>query len=377
MEFSRFVLFCYILGIKQALGVNDLSSFIDSSSTIDNSIFNEYEQSKNEYQKSVLSSEVNNNLGRGFPSSTRDNSNESELKDGFVEFSSISSSYHPNSEFSENLRLFSNLLISPIMDKSTAILGELSFKYSLDGIRSELINAENYYSPTKLFNKLFGPRGEKNNTRLLRYGFLHALINEINNHFLKEIDFKYKLHRELLTDTLKYEECIGLFNDANKQNKALLTMINKRIFEIICDQVANNNSFIKMQSWDNHISKIINHIQKSIHSISENFNVKPKAMKINDFPEVPEIKVSGTDIKLRYLNIVKSIDAIKKKEHVLFNSLIFTKKMAVRISTQYLQNGNELVQRCIEIIKFENPALMREKYQREKLEQICKISMGS
>lgn len=375
MKFAIFILLFYILGINLVFAVNDSLNSIDSSRNMDDSIFNEYEQSKNKYQESVFSPEMNNGIYRDL-SAIDNNLDKNILKNKFIALNSTSFSHYPNSEFSTNLGLFSNLLISPIMDKSAAILGELSFKYSLDGIRAELVSVEHNYSPAKLVNKLFGPRGTKNNARLLRYGFLSALMDEINNRFLKKTDLKYKLHPKLLTEMLEYKECVDLLNDAN-QHIILLATINKVVFEIICEQVINNNLFIKMQSWDKQVLKIISYIQKNVDSIRENLDVKSRTIKMSYLPKVPEIKVNGKDIKLRYLNIVKSIDTIKKKEYALFKSLIFTKKIAVKISTQYLQNGEELVQRCIDIIKSENPALMRETYQKEKLEQICRISMGN
>ncbi|KAH8583922.1 uncharacterized protein ELE39_002680 [Cryptosporidium sp. chipmunk genotype I] len=381
MKFVAFLLLCYyMLGINGVFGVSDLSNFIEPSIFLNSPTFDVYERNKNDYKRSVLSSKVSNSfINNDLLKSIEDTVNINQKKNGFVGSNFTDSLYYDRSELSENLRAFSNLLISPIMGKSTAILGELSFKYSLDGVRSELIDTGSHYSPVKLVNKLFGPRGAKNNAMgLLRYGFLYALINEINNRFSKKTDFKYELHPKLLIDPLKHNECVSLLAEANIHSKPLLILtINKRIFEIICEQVTKNNFFIEMHSWDNQISKIISYIQENIQSIQKNLDFESKTIRVTYLPKAPEIKVSGTEIKLRYLNIVKSIDLIKKKEYSLFSSLIFTKKIAVKISTQYLPNGTELVQRCIEIIKSENPALMREVYQREKIEQICKISMGS
>ncbi|CUV06132.1 unnamed protein product [Cryptosporidium hominis] len=382
MEFAKFVFLCYcILGTNRVFGANDLSNFIESPNILDSRTFGLYEQNKNEYQSTILSSEASSSfINSGLLNSIEDSININQETNERSNFNLTDPPhYDGSSELSENLVTFSNLLISPIMGKSTAILGELSFKYSLDGIRSGIIDSENHYSPANLVNKLFGPNGTKNNAiGLLRYGFLYALINEINNQFQKKIGFKLKLHPKLLIDPLKYDECVNLFTEANIHDTPFLTQKNsKGIFEIICKNVIKNNYFIEMQSWDHHISQIISFIKEKIQSIRRNSDILPKTIQITDLPKVPEIKVSGTEIKIRYLNIVKSIDTIKKKEYPLFNSLIFTKKMAVKISTQYLPNGRELVQKCIEIIKSENPALMREVYQREKIEQICKISMGS
>lgn len=373
---APFVLYHYILLVRSIFGIDVASNFIDYSPSTDQSFSNNRVEQK--IIKSTPDSEFKNNANKkGFQDNAENSPTENERMGDLSEFHAASPLFRPNSEINENLGIFSNLLMSPIMGKSTAILGELSFKYSLDGFRSDYVHTRDEYSPLKLVNRLFG-QGAKNVTGLLRYGFLYALFNEINNRIFRELRFKYKLHPKLLVDPLKYKECIRFLNDANIQNYPLdILSINEGVFEIICEQVVKNNLFIEMKTWDNQITKTIFHIQKRLESILKNIQAKSNVNKTTALPQVPEIKVSGTDIKFRYLNLVKSIDIVKKKEYPLFNSLIFTKKIAVKISAQYLPNGSELVQKCIEIMKFENPALMRERYQREKIEQICLVSMGN
>lgn len=374
---ASFVFYYYILLLNGIFGADVFSSLIESSPSTGGFVSNNRSSGKIK-NRLISSPEFSNISEQNFQTNT-DHSPENERRASLSEFHVASPLYHSKSEISESLATFSNLLMSPIMGRTTTILGELLFKYSLDGTRSECVNVGNGYSPLKLVNRLFGPQGAKNNSvGLLRYGFLYALFNEINNSIFKKLNFKYKLHPKLLIDPLKSKECIRFLNDANMQNEPFdILSINKEVFEIICEKVVRNNLFIEMQTWNNQITKIVDSIKKNLHSTLQNFEAKSKVTKVIALPEVPEIKVSGTDIKVRYLNIVKSIDAVKKKENPLFNSLIFTKKIAVKISAQYLPNGDELVQKCIEIMKYENPALMREIYQREKIKHICRVSMGN
>ncbi|KAJ1607984.1 putative signal peptide-containing protein [Cryptosporidium canis] len=370
------VLYCYFLLINGSFGTFHSQTPTSSISPIDESIFNGYDQGGKEYQLSIQSSEINTLIDESNFNSSIENSIDNYKADKLLEIPFESPLGHFNTEISLGLGMSSSILTSPIMGKSTTILGELSFKYSLDGIRRESVGPENNYLPTNLFNKLFGPKGAKNNAiGLLRYGFLYAIFNEIKNSFPKE-QFMYKLSPKLLTDSLDYQDCIKFIREANTHNATFeILSVNENIFETICGKVAKRNFFIEMKNWDNQIMKIMVSIKKNLLPLLNQLQTEINQTKTISLPKVPEVKVSGTDIKLRYLSIVKSIDAIKKKEQS-FKSLIFTKKTALKISAQYIPNGNELVEKCIEIIKAENPALMREAYQREKIQQICKVSMG-
>ncbi|KAJ1610461.1 putative signal peptide-containing protein [Cryptosporidium canis] len=372
-----FALYCYFLLINGSFGTLHSQTPTSSISPIDESIFSDYDQSRSEYQRSIQSSEINTLIDEPNFNSSIETNIYNYKTDKLLGTPFESPLSHFNTEISLGLGMSSSILTSPIMGKSTKILGELSFKYSLDGIRREYFGPENNYLPTNLFNKLFGPKGAKNNSiGLLRYGFLYAIFSEIKNSFPKE-HFMYKLSPKLLTDSLDYQDCIKFIREANTHNATFeILSVNENIFQTICGKVVKRNFFIEMKNWDNQIMKIMVSIKKNLLPLLNQLQTEINQAKSISLPKVPEVKVSGTDIKLRYLSIVKSIDAIKKKEQSLFKSLIFTKKTALKISAQYIPNGNELVGKCIEIIKAENPALMREAYQREKIQQICKVSMG-
>ncbi|KAF7457271.1 hypothetical protein HWI79_2226 [Cryptosporidium felis] len=287
------------------------------------------------------------------------------------------SQFISKSHYDEEVALFSNLLLSPVMDKSTAMLGELSFSHPLDGVRSPVIRIEDHYSPRKFINKLFGPSSVSRSVGLLRYGFLSAAIREINEHFSKEGSAIYILHYGLLADPFDENYCVEILNKLNQHlNKPIFQGLNLRIYRILCKSVGFGAPFTDFNTWDTEIERVVNSIKKWTIPAENSVEIQSSIGKTNNMPDIPKIAITGTEIKKRYTNIVASINSIRKKEPLLFNGLIFTKKTALKISTAYLPNGNELVQKCIEIIKDSNPALMREVYQRDKVMQICKITMG-
>ncbi|KAH8740011.1 hypothetical protein FG386_000838 [Cryptosporidium ryanae] len=284
-----------------------------------------------------------------------------------------------NSYISDCSFLQSSLLISPIIGKTKPILSELSFEYSNESLRCHHCNNFKLESSDKILNKLFDPQGVlKQSSGILRYGFFNALFSLINEKIKNNSGLKYVIHPTLLNNSLSSSDCVNLLRSSNKHFEiSVFSKINTGIFKIICDRVTKNESILEMSLWKNEINGILRSIKEFISLIEKYLYTKKESNLKAGSVLVPKLAVTGSEIKQRYIKLVSQMERIRKKEPLLFGSLIFNKKMAVKISTQYIPNGENLIWKCIEIIKQNNPALMREKYQEEIVKQICRVSMGS
>ncbi|KAH7647462.1 hypothetical protein FG379_000678 [Cryptosporidium bovis] len=284
-----------------------------------------------------------------------------------------------NNYFSDNIFLQSNLLISPIMGKTNPALSELSFEYSNESIRGRHSSNFKLEPSDKILDRLFDPQGVlKHSSGILRYGFFNALFSLLNEQIKNSMGLKYVIHPALLNNSLSSLDCVNLLKKSNKHfNMGVLSRINVGVFKIACDRVTSSESILEMSLWKNEIIDILKSIKEFISLVEKYIYIQKKNnMEVKSLV-VPKVAVTGTEIKQRYIQIVSQIERIKRKEPALFGSLIFTKKMAIKISTQYISNGDKLVWKCIEIIKQNNPALMREKYQEGVIKQICKVTMGN
>ncbi|OII78087.1 hypothetical protein cand_036190 [Cryptosporidium andersoni] len=289
----------------------------------------------------------------------------------------------------EKLSILSNLLTSPVMERSLDTLEELDFDYSQESLRKtpESIHKSQLFKGSTF--KILWKNGIGNYINIfLRFGLLVAIVEEFNFFFKQYLDSnKCMVPTSLLRNKpWSVSRCISEMNLANELLSSILFTGNKdKIFNIFCSSIKDENSKF-LHNWKAEISNAIKSIQtiiaKNIASKSKKTiessisrNISKKNIEVN-LPTVPKVVVTGNQIRKRYSDLMKHIELIRSKEKDLFSALIFDKKMAILITTLFKPNSKEAVDHCITILKKSNPALFREHYQQSKLMHICKLVMG-